>query len=194
MKKIVIAICGIGLLYAAYWAWPLVGLYKISRAIAARDATELSARLDPASVKRSMSDQIAWAYLGVSGKDKGLSDFKIRLAIRVAGAVAEPRVDGLLKPQALIHLLSEGGAGAYADVRISPPRLEAPNFKNLFRVMANTERFGRDFSIIVPVTADPQTGYRIQLRLQNWTWKLVGIGLPDALQTKIAEEIIKKAP
>jgi hypothetical protein len=172
MKKIVIAICGIGLLYAAYWAWPLVGLYKISRAIAARDATELSARLDPASVKRSMSDQIARAYLGVSGKDKGLSDFKIRLAIRVAGAVAEPRVDGLLKPQALIHLLSEGGAGAYADVRISPPR----------------------FSIIVPVTADPQTGYRIQLRLQNWTWKLVGIGLPDALQTKIAEEIIKKAP
>jgi hypothetical protein len=60
--------------------------------------------------------------------------------------------------------------------------------------MSNTERFGRDFSIIVPVTADTQTGYRIQLRLQNWTWKLVGIGLPDAVRTKIAEEIIKKAP
>jgi hypothetical protein len=70
--------------------------------------------------------------------------------------------------------------------------LEAPNFKNLFRVMANTDRFGRDFSLIVPLTADPQTGYRIQLRLRQWTWKLVGIGLPDAVQTKIAEEIIRK--
>jgi hypothetical protein len=108
--------------------------------------------------------------------------------------MAEPRVDELLKPQALTRLLSEGGAGAYADVHISPPRLEAPNFRNLFRVMANTERFGRDFSIIVPLTADTRTGYRIQLRLRNWTWKLVGIGLPNAVQTKIAEEIINKAP
>jgi hypothetical protein len=44
--------------------------------------------------------------------------------------------------------------------------------------MSNTERFGRDFSLIIPVTADTQTGYR----------------LPDAVRTKIAEEIIKKAP
>jgi len=76
MKKIVIAICGIGILYAAYWAWPLVGLHKISQAIAARDATELSARLDLPSLKRSMTDQIARAYLRVSGKDKSLTDFK----------------------------------------------------------------------------------------------------------------------
>ena len=194
MKKIVVATCGIGILYAMYWAWPFVGLHKISRAIAARDASELSRRLDLPSVKRSMTDQIAGAYLRVSGRDKGLTGFQVRLAVRVASAVAEPRVDELLKPQALIHLLSEGGAGAYADVRISPPRLEAPNLRNLFRVMSNTERFGRDFSLIIPVTADTQTGYRIQLRLQNWTWKLVGIGLPDAVRTKIAEEIIKKAP
>jgi hypothetical protein len=59
MKKIVIAICSIGILYAAYWAWPLVGLHKISQAIAARDATELSARLDLPSLKRSITDQIA---------------------------------------------------------------------------------------------------------------------------------------
>jgi hypothetical protein len=192
MKKFVIAICAIGTLYATYWAWPLLGLHKISRAIDARNTAELSTRLDLPSIKRSMIEQIAHAYLRVSGRDKRLTDLQVRLAIRVAAAVAEPRVDELLKPQALIDLLSEGGAGAYADVQISPPRLEAPNFKNLFRVIANTERFGRDFSIVVPVTADPPTGYRIQLRLQNWTWKLVGIGLPDAVQTKIAEEIIRK--
>jgi hypothetical protein len=193
MKKTVLAICAVGIVYAAYWAWPLVGLHKISRAIAARDATELSARLNVPSVKRSLTDQIARAYLKVSGKDKGLTEVQIRLAVRVAGAVADARVDELLKPEALIHLLSEGGAGAYSDVRISAPRLEAPNFKNLIRLIENTERFGRDFSIIVPITSDRQTGYRIHLRLENWTWKLVGLGLPEAVQTKIAEEIVRKA-
>jgi hypothetical protein len=86
------------------------GLYKINRAISARDAAELSTRLDLPSVKRSMIDQIAHAYFKAYGRDKKLTDRQIRLAIRVAAAVVEPRVDELLKPQPLIHLLSEGGA------------------------------------------------------------------------------------
>ena len=127
--------------------------------------------------------------------------------IQIDPAMSDIQIDGDQRGVIAVATIAaiRSGIGVIADEPFSlqsfppllawlvpPPRLEAPNFKNLFRVMANTDRFGRDFSIVVPVTAEEETGYRIQLRLQNWTWKLVGIGLPDAVQTKIVEEIIRK--
>lgn len=188
MKKL--AVAGVLLLTVlAYYAWPLFGLQKISQAVYARDAAELAQRINRAALRRSLTDQIGRAYLAVSGKDKGLSELQIMLAVRVAAAAADREIEALLEPQAIIGLLNESGTGAYAQLGVSAPRLEFPNLQNFHRALANTERFGRDFSIIVPFSADERTGYRLHLRLEDWTWKLVGIGLPETARMRIAREI-----
>lgn len=191
MRKTAVVAVLIALLVAAYYGCPFYGLHQISRAVQRRDAAELAQRIDVSSLRRSLGDQIGRAYLRVTGKDKGLNEFQIAMAARVATALAEPQINEILRPENLIALLNEGGATAYAGTGLSAPRLEGPNFKNLFRVWGNTERFGRDFSIILPISADAKTGYRVELCLEDWIWKLSGLGLPEAVQVSIANEIVK---
>jgi hypothetical protein len=106
--------------------------------------------------------------------------------------LAGPRIDEMLTPEALFDLLEKGGPSAYGEIGLSKPSLfNTPNFRSLFRFLSNMERFGRDFSMLVPLSVDEKTGYRIHLRLEDWTWKLSELGLPEAVQASIAAEIAK---
>lgn len=193
MKRVFQGIAVLAVLMAAYCIWPLIGLNQIADAVERKDAASLSERLDRAALKRSLVDQIGRTYLTLSGKDRGLSPRQIELALYLAATLASPRIDKLLEPEALIALLEEGGTESYAKVgRIGMPKLEGPNFRNLFRVVRNTEYAGRDFYVTLPLTAEEQTGYRIRLTLRNWTWKLSGVGLPPDVQMRIAREIINQ--
>jgi hypothetical protein len=49
------------------------------------------------------------------------------------------------------------------------------------------------FSIVLPLASDTSSGYRLQLTLEDWTWKLSGIGLPQDVQAKIAAEIVRNS-
>ena len=100
----------------------------------------------------------------------------------------------MLKPESLIDLLRQGGTQSYGEIgQIAIPRLEGPNIANLFGVIRNTEYLGTSFAIVLPLTSDNRTGYRLRLTLKDWTWKLSGIGLPEDIQTRIAAEIIQSA-
>lgn len=194
MKRTVLITVGILALLLAYGAWPLVGLKKISDAVQTRDVAALSERIDAVALKRSLVDQLGRTYLRVSGKEKGLSPLEIRIALQVASALAGPRVDDMLKSEGLMNLLAQGGSQPLGDAGQSGlTRLEAPNLRNLLQVMRNTEYSGTRFAIVLPLSASEQTGYRLQLILDDWTWKLSGIGLPEAIQTQIASEIMRSA-
>jgi hypothetical protein len=95
----------------------------------------------------------------------------------------------LLTPEALLQLLTEGGTGSLTQVGISPPQLESPNIGNLLRFGRNTEYSGRDFYILLPFASDEKTGYRLHLRVENWKLKLVGLRLPEAVQTTLVRKI-----
>lgn len=192
MKKTIVALIAVVALAAAYAVWPLWGMKELGDAVAARNASALAERLDTPRLKRSLVDQIGRTYLRVSGKDRGLSPLEMQIALRLAGAAAGPRVDDMLRPEALIKLLTHGGAGVYSQLGLSAPRLEGPNLHNLAGIIRNTEYSGRDFYIVLPLSASERTGYRIRLRLEDWTWKLAGIGLPEAMRLRIAEEIQKR--
>jgi hypothetical protein len=141
-------------------------------------------------LRRSLADQLVRAYLKATGKDKGLKDYQLAIAVRVATSVLGERIDAMLT-EALLDLLDKGGTAVYGQDGLSGAlRLSTPNFRNLFRFLDNTERFGRDFSIVVPLSADDKTGYRIHLRLEDWAWKLSGLGLPATVQDSIVVEII----
>ncbi|AMN43707.1 DUF2939 domain-containing protein [Rhodoplanes sp. Z2-YC6860] len=192
MKKVLLILPAL-VIAAAYYAWPFYGLHQISRAVARRDGAELAQRSDREALKRSLGDQIGRTYLRITGKDKELKDFQIAVAVRVAASLASGPIDALVTPEGLLELLDKSGSVAYGRVGL-PTSPQLPNFRNLSRVFSNTERFGRDFSIVLPLSADEQTGYRLQLRLENWTWKLSGVGLPEARQIALAQEIAKLQP
>jgi hypothetical protein len=175
----------------AYLAWPLFGLKQIVDAVQSKDVSSLAQRIDAPALRRSLVEQIALAYLHASGKDKGLSPLETRLAIAAAAALAGPKVDAMLKPDSLLQLLRQGQTDSVGDLaEVGLPRLQAPNLRNLYRVMRNTEYSGTVFSILLPLTSDEEEGYRLQLTLESWTWKLSGIRLPEAVRTRIANEIV----
>lgn len=178
----------------AYAAWPFFGLQKIVDAVQSKDVASLSARIDVRAIKQSLVGQIALAYLRASGKQSGLSPLETRIAIAAAAALAGPRVDAMLTPDQLMKLLSQGGSTRFGDaVQLGVPELQAPNLHNLYRVIRNTQYSGTVFSLLVPLTSDESSGYRLQLTLEDWTWKLSGIGLPHDVRTKIAAEIIRSS-
>jgi hypothetical protein len=194
MRKVVAAVCALVALIAAYEVWPLYGLHRISNAVVRRDGADLLARVDVPSLKRSLGEQIARAYLRQTGKDKGLNDLQVTLAVRLATAMADARISEMVRAEDLIRLLGESGTGSFGAAGVALPRLEAPNLDSLFRFIAQSERAGRDFSTLVPLGADAATGYRLHLQLQGLTWKLTAIDLPEAVTTRIAGEIAKVRP
>lgn len=97
----------------------------------------------------------------------------------------------MLTPDKLMELLSQGGTEHLGDVaHLAVPELQAPNLHNLYRLIRNTQYSGTVFSLVLLLSSDESSGYRLHLTLEDWTWKLSGIGLPQAVQTKIASEII----
>jgi hypothetical protein len=194
MKRALQFFAVVFVLLVAYAAWPLFGLKKIVDAVQSRDVASLSARIDTAALKRSLVTQIALAYLRASGTQTGLSPLETRLAVAAAAAMARPRVDAMLTPDKLMELLSQGGTERLGDaVQLGVPSLLAPNLHNFYRLVRNTQYAGTVFSLVLPLTSDESSGYRLQLTLEDWTWKLSGIGLPQPIQAKIAAEIIRNA-
>jgi hypothetical protein len=195
MKR-TLAILGVVLvLLIAYAAWPLFGLKQIVDSVQQKDVASLSQRIDAAALKRSLVDQIALAYLHVSGKDKGLNQFETRVALAAAAALAGPQVDAMLKPDKLMELLRDGGTDKLGNVGqvMAVPQLQLPNMRNFFRLVRNTEYSGTSFAIVLPLASDENTGYRLRLTLENWTWKLSGVGLPQDVRTRIASEIVRRS-
>ena len=174
----------------AYAAWPLLGLKKLVDAVQSRDVASLSARVDVRAIKQSLVGQIALAYLRASGKQSG--PLETRIAMAAAMALAGPRVDAMLTPDQLMKLLSQGGAKRFGDaVQLGVPELQAPNLHDLYGLIRNTQYAGTVFSLVLPLTSDESSGYRLQLTLEDWTWKLSGIGLPQNIQKQIAAEVIR---
>lgn len=194
MKRALLISAIIVVLLIAYAAWPLLGVKKIVDAVQSRDVASLSERLDPVSLRRSLVGQIALAYLRASGKQAGLNPFETRVAVAAAAALAGPQVDAMLKPERLIELLAQGGTERFGDTaQLGIPELQAPNLHNLYRLIRNTQYSATVFSIVLPLASDESSGYRLQLTLENWTWKLSGVGLPQNVQAKIVAEIIRNS-
>ena len=47
------------------------------------------------------------------------------------------------------------------------------------------------FFVIVPVDKPADESFRLQFCLRGWTWKLCGAEMPEELQVRMAQEIVK---
>ena len=179
-------------LWLAYAVWPFFGVYRLVGAVQARDAAALSERVDFVALRRSLTTQIATAYLRLTGKAGRPGSIVEQFTVGVAASVADPIVAKLVSPESLLDLLHTGRpSGVAADNLPSIEGLGAQALGSAWRLYLNSELGIGRFFISLPVDKPPAERFRLGFCLTGWTWKLCGVELPEQLQIRLAQEILK---
>jgi hypothetical protein len=94
-----------------------------------------------------------------------------------------------------LDLLRNGGpSDVFSEDAPSVDGLSSETLKSLWRVYANSELGIARFFLDVPVDKPQQETFRLQFCLKDWTWKLCGVELPELLQLRLAQEVLKREP
>ena len=184
-------------LWLAYAVSPFVAAYRLVGAVADRDAAALSAGLDFRAVRGSLGEQIARTYLRITGKagadEGGVVQRMDALAVGVAASIADEIVENLVSPQGLLEFLRTGGPPVVeSDGLPMPGGLTPDALGNAWRAYLNSELGIARFFLDVPVDKPRQESFRLQFCLRDWAWKLCGIEPPEALQLRLAQELVKR--
>jgi hypothetical protein len=189
MKKTIAAIVILFAVWFAWSAWPFLALYDLVRAAQAADVAGIERRVDFPALRRSLSSQIIQAYARLTGKkvDGG------GLMVGIASAFADPFVEKLLSPQALADLLQNGWPREMLAERPEGfEGLDLNTLGNALQLYFAADYGIGEFRVPVPVNRPVALQFRIRLTLADWTWRLSGLDLPNALQDRLARELIKQ--
>jgi hypothetical protein len=190
------ALAALVVLFAAYWGWALVGAAQLASAASRGDAAALMQRVDAPLLTRSLSGQIAAAYLKENPKFARLSAVEQGF-VRSAGVAAVNAVLAeLLTPQNVAALLDKGRAALPAGTPGGEPLWQAPSLTEAFRsgalkVAANSG-FDGPLSFVVRLDS-PDGPYGVHLRLGGATWRLSGLDVPEAVSARLAREVARRA-
>jgi Protein of unknown function (DUF2939) len=184
-------------LWLAYAVSPFVAAYRLVGAVADRDAAALSAGVDFRAVRASLGEQIARTYLRITGKAGAPGSLRDQLAqqlaVGVAASVADQILVDLVSPQGLLDFLRTGAPpDVESDGLPTPAGLSPQALGNVWRAYLNSELGIARFFLDVPVDKPRQESFRLQFCLRDWAWKLCGIELPEALQLRLARELVKR--
>jgi hypothetical protein len=184
-------------LWLAYAVSPFVSVYRLVGAVQERDVAALSVRVDFRAVRGSLAEQIARTYLRITGKlgdPRSLRDqLAQQLAVGVAGSVADEIIRDLISPQGLLEFLRTGGPpDVEPDGLPMPGGLTRDALGNAWRAYLNSELGIARFLLDVPVDKPRAESFRLQFCLRDWSWKLCGIELPEPLQVRLAQELVKR--
>ena len=111
MRKTIVALVVIGLVWIGYMAWPLYEFTALVRAIDARDISTVARYVNFDRVRASLTEEIASGYIRRSGVQPGPL---AQQAIVVGLSVADPVIRKLVSPEALSELLAVGWPVAVA--------------------------------------------------------------------------------
>jgi hypothetical protein len=181
---------------AAYTAWPLAALYRLARAIEARDKAALGETIDLALLRRSLTTQIVAEYLKLTGTAQKLGPLATSLAAGVGATVADSVVARLLNLDTLIDILNKGSVGAAVAGMSFPAEapINAGSLASTWRTWLNSEYSGTRFVVSLPPDQAPAQQFRVTLNLIRWQWKLTGIELPEPLRMQLAQEALRTNP
>jgi Protein of unknown function (DUF2939) len=179
-------------LWLAYAAWPFFAVYELVAAVEARDVAAVNQRVDFAALRRSLTTQLVRTYLRITGKGGRPGSAREQLTVGIGSTVADPIVAKLISPEALLDLLRDGRPpGVFSDGVPSIEGVSSAALGNIWRVYWNSElRLGK-FNIAVPVDKPVAERFRLEFCLRDWRWRLCGIALPEQLQVRLVQEILK---
>jgi hypothetical protein len=193
MNRFVFGILLLLLLSGFVIASPLLALSRFALAIRAHNAGMLSDQVDFDRLRRSITEQIIWAYRTHSARagEAAGSDSPILMAAStpIAAAIAVE----IVNPASLIELLNSARVSAdriqLNEQRFAP--LPDGHFGSYWDAFTNSEYGIGSYSITLPPSAPSTKQYRLRFKLLRWHWKLVAIDLPETLKRRLADKFEK---
>jgi hypothetical protein len=177
-------------LFLVYTIWPFVDLYRLAKAVEARNPSAIIERVDFGRLRMSIAEQIASTYQRTRGRDAA-NPWARGIVAGLGDPLGDQLVGSLVSPDAIVELFAEGWP---RYVLPEKPATAAPltaDWGRLFDLYVNSDYTLRDFSIWLPVSKPLRERFRLRLQLAKWRWKLIGIDLPEHLRLALAEEMAK---
>jgi len=182
------------ILLVVYWAWALTGAAQLASAVQRGDAKAVIERVDLQALIRSLSGQIARAFLDQNPQLQNPPP--PRQGVFLNASAAEMLLRALLTPENIAGLLSQGRVGVVgvggkdAGAVWGMPSLgEAFNARPLQVVM--NSHFDGPRSFVVGLDS-PDGRYRIHMNLSGLTWRMSGVEIPEPITARLARLIAQR--
>jgi len=181
------------ILVAAYWGWALGGAAQLGSAAARGDAEAVMERVDLQALIRSLSSQVARAFLDRRPELQKLEPLPQRVFLNAAAA--EMLLRALMTPDAIAALLSQGrvgaqGAGSEAGKLWAMPSLGEAIHARPLQVLLHSY-FDGPRSFVVGLDS-PDGRYRLHMNLSGLIWRLSGVDIPEPAAARIARLIAQR--
>ncbi|WP_152047826.1 DUF2939 domain-containing protein [Aureimonas psammosilenae] len=190
MRKWVWATAVAVMLGVGYVAWPFVGMAQLAGAVHSRDAADILARVDIASVRRSLLNQMLDEATRDTDVAKRLGHLGRRAAVGFAQTVLDAQFARFINDDAVRVILSDG--------RLPPDVENAAQGRDggsgssdlhFARLPESPLRYLQDWRFRSPITfeatigeeAEPGRWVELRLRRTGTTWILTGIRLPAGI-------------
>jgi Protein of unknown function (DUF2939) len=184
------------ILVAAYWGWALVGAAQLASVASQADARAVMQHVDLPALRRSLSSQIARAYLEQNPQFQKM----LLLEQQFVGSVGSGAANALLRE----ILTAENIAALLNNGRVGLPKAGGANAERFWRMPPLGEAFRAgplqalmnshfDGPLSFVVNLDSAEGrYGIHLHLSETTWRLSGIDVSEKVSARLAREIAER--
>ncbi len=192
MRKLVRAAIVLVILVATYWGWALFGAAQLASAASQRDVEAVMRRVDLPALMRSLSGQIAHAYLDQNPQFKKLLSIEQGFLGSIGSGEAEALLREVLTPENIAALLNKGRASfpnSGALVWRMPPLSGA--FRNGPLQALTNSYFDGPLSFVVEL-GGAEGRYNVHLHLSGTTWRLSGLDIPEEISARLAREIAER--
>jgi hypothetical protein len=190
MRKFVLSAIVLIVLVTAYWVSALVGAAELASAASRGDAEAVMQRVDLPALIRSLSGQIARAYLDQNPQYRKLLTIEQGFVGSAAAGAFNALLREVLTPETIAALLNEGRApNSGPSIPRMPPVSAA--FRNGPLQAVTNSYFDGPLSFVVRAPgADGQ--YNVHLHLSGMTWRLSGLDVPEEISARLAREVAAK--
>jgi hypothetical protein len=190
MRKTLVTLTVVGLIWIGYTIWPLHDLFRLVRAIEARDLATVAQHMNFQALRTSLANQVVEAHLRQS---RATASPLVQSAAAAAFAITDPVLARVVSLEAVAELLKAGWP--VTITRELPPShyggITGSGMANVWHVFANSEYGIGRFEVLLPPTAPPEHQFGLGFRLTQWRWKLSNIKLPPRIQALLADELAR---
>jgi Protein of unknown function (DUF2939) len=187
------------LAWVVFAASPYYALYDFARAVEAGDLATIRSRVNFSAVRISLSKQLVTAYLVATGRESELKASSKGLVAAAGGTLVDPLLAQYVTPEVLAGGRGAAGAAgsgagialpgaASADGGLAPKSLRAA--WSLF--LGSESRGFRVIVFPVPPEKSPEDQFRLQFRLSGITWRVVGVEMPQPVQQRLIQEMLRR--
>jgi hypothetical protein len=188
MRHTIRVLAVLALVWIGYLAWPIYDLFVLIRAVESRDVGAVTNGVYFDAVRISLTNQVVDAYLRRAGIEIG--PLRRNMA---AAAIANPVVERLISPEAISELLTAGWPTRLLPDAAPPGTIgmTTDTIGTVWQIFANSEYGFARFEVAAPAVLPRQQRFRLQFRLLQWRWRLVGIIVPERIVNFLADELAK---